>query len=76
MKCADADVATKLVASAADIELIAAFGEKADVPAIKGWRFSVFGEDALRLRRGEIGLQLAGERVAIVEHSLQKAAAD
>lgn len=76
MKCADADVATKLVASAADIELIAAFGEKADVPAIKGWRFSVFGEDALRLRRGEICLQLAGERVAIVEQAQPEAAAD
>jgi len=67
MKCADADVATKLVASAADVELIAAFGEDADVPAIKGWRRGVFGEDALRLRRGEICLELAGDRVAVVE---------
>ena len=67
MKCAETDVATKLVANVADIELIAAFGEKAGVPAIKGWRRTVFGEDALRLRNGEIGLQLAGDRVAIVE---------
>lgn len=67
MKCADADVATKLVASAADVELIAAFGEEADVPAIKGWRRTVFGDDALRLRRGEICLELAGDRVAIAQ---------
>ncbi len=67
MKCAETDVATKLVANVADIELIAAFGEKAGVPAIKGWRRTVFGEDALRLRNGEIGLQLAGDRVAIVK---------
>ncbi len=67
MKCADANVATKLVANAADVELIAAFGEDADVPALKGWRRSVFGEDALRLRQGEICLELAGDRVAIAE---------
>lgn len=76
MKCADADVATKLVANAADVELIAAFGEKADVPAIKGWRMSVFGEDALRLRRGEICLKLDGERVAIVETAAFSEASD
>lgn len=67
MKCADTDVATKLVANVADIELIAAFGEEADVPAIKGWRRTVFGEDALRLRNGEICLKLDGDRVGIVE---------
>jgi ribonuclease D len=67
MKCADADVATKLVATSSDVELIAAFGEDADVSALKGWRRAVFGDDALRLRAGEIGLKLAGDRVAIVE---------
>ena len=76
MKCADADVATKLVASAADVELIAAFGEDANVPAIKGWRRTVFGEDALRLRRGEICLKLDGDRVAIVEKTILSEASD
>lgn len=70
MKCAEADVATKLVASASDVELIAAFGEEADVPALKGWRRSVFGADALRLRSGEICLALDGDKVAIVDKSL------
>lgn len=65
MKCADADVAVKLIANTADVELIAAFGEDADVPALKGWRRSVFGEDALRLRNAEICLVLKGDRVAI-----------
>lgn len=67
MKCAEADVATKLVASSADVELIAAFGEKAEVPALKGWRRIVFGDDAIRLGRGEICLALDGDRVALVE---------
>lgn len=68
MKCADADVAAKLIASSADVELLAAFGEEADVPALKGWRKIVFGNDALRLRKGEICLALAGDRVAIIDH--------
>ena len=76
MKCAETDVATKLVANVVDIELIAAFGEKAGVPAIKGWRRTVFGEDALRLRNGEIGLQLAGDQVAIVESKPREEATD
>lgn len=68
MKCAEADVAAKLIASSADVELIAAFGEEADVQALKGWRRTVFGNDALRLRAGEIGLRLSGDRVVIVEN--------
>ncbi len=67
MKCAEADVATKLVANSADVELIAAFGEEADVAALKGWRRIVFGADALRLRNGELGLALDGDRVALIE---------
>ena len=46
-----------------DIDQIAAFQDKADVPALKGWRREVFGEDALALLRGEIGLRLDGEDV-------------
>lgn len=67
MKCADANVAVKLIANTADVEMIAAFGEEADVPALKGWRRSVFGEDALRLRNAEICLVLKGDRIVIQE---------
>jgi ribonuclease D len=36
-----------------------------DIPALKGWRRRLFGEDALRLKRGEIALTLdSGEVVA------------
>jgi len=76
MKCAEADVATKLVASAADVELIAAFGDDADVAALKGWRRSVFGADAIRLRAGDICLALDGDRVAIVDKAEATEAAD
>jgi ribonuclease D len=56
MKCEEFEVAQKLIASAADVDLIAAFGSEAEVPALHGWRLDVFGRDAVRLRDGEIAL--------------------
>jgi ribonuclease D len=56
-------VATKMLASSEDIERIAAEGEKADVPALHGWRREVFGEEALKLLRGEIALRFASRRI-------------
>ena len=56
-------IAPRLVAGAREIDQLAAFGEKADVSALKGWRRDVFGEDALALLRGEIGLRLEGDDV-------------
>ncbi len=61
------DIAPRLVASAKDIEKIAAFGEKADVQALSGWRREVFGEDALKMLRGEIALKLDGRKVTAFE---------
>ena len=43
-------VASKLIASAADLDAISA-GTR-DVPALRGWRHDVFGQDALRLCAG------------------------
>jgi ribonuclease D len=64
-KSEDSGVAAKLLASVADLDRIAAFGEKADVPALKGWRREAFGADALRLIRGEIALAAEGRKVKI-----------
>jgi ribonuclease D len=47
-------VASKLIASAADLDALSA-GLR-DVPALQGWRNDVFGHDAMRLCDGEIGL--------------------
>lgn len=57
------DIAPRMVASQKDVELIAAFGDKADVPALSGWRREIFGEDALKMLRGEIALRLEGQKV-------------
>jgi ribonuclease D len=54
------DVAQRLIASSADLEWIAA-DDCAEVPALHGWRRGLFGEDALRLKHGRVGLALAPE---------------
>jgi ribonuclease D len=66
MKSEDSDVAGKLLASAADIELLAAFGEDADIRALKGWRREVFGEDALKLRAGALSLSIKGKKLKLL----------
>jgi ribonuclease D len=60
------DVAPRLIASAADVEAIAA-SDEADVPAMRGWRRKVFGERALALKHGKIALKLKSGKVAIEE---------
>lgn len=64
-KSEELGVAAKLVASAADLDAIAA-GER-EVDALKGWRREAFGEDALRLCRGEIALSAKGSAVRVVK---------
>jgi ribonuclease D len=57
-------VAARLIASSSDLDLIAA-GQR-DVAALSGWRAEAFGEDALRLCRGEIALTAKGSEVRVV----------
>ena len=64
-KAEDAGVAQKLIATASDLDAIAA-GDR-DGLAFSGWRRDVFGEDALRLCNGEIGLAVNGEKVGVIE---------
>ncbi|OHV87928.1 ribonuclease D [Mesorhizobium sp. ORS 3428] len=60
-------VAPKVLASSDDIDRIAAEGDGADVPALQGWRRAVFGDQALRLVRGEIGIKFDKRRIAVFE---------
>ncbi len=66
MKCENTQVAPKLLCTAAELEQIAAYGREADVPAMKGWRFKMFGEEALRLREGQIGIGFVKGQLAII----------
>ncbi len=60
-----AGVAQRLIASSADLDAIAGEADP-DVPAMRGWRFELFGRDALRLKRGEIALSAKGARVRVI----------
>ena len=62
----EAAVASKLIATVADLEKIAA-DDNAETPALEGWRRQAFGEDALKLKRGELALVLDGAKVRVVE---------
>ena len=64
-KSEELGVAAKLIASAADLDAIAA-GER-EFDALKGWRREAFGEDALRLCKGEIALTAKGSAVRVIK---------
>ncbi|MCF1742862.1 ribonuclease D [Paradevosia shaoguanensis] len=57
-------VATRIIATSDDIDAIV-LDDQADVPALKGWRRKLFGEKALAVKHGRVGL--AATRKGIVE---------
>lgn len=67
LRCEENQVASKLVGTSADIELLAAFGDKADIAALKGWRRDMFGNDALALRDGKLGLAIHKKKIKVVD---------
>ncbi|MGE4313806.1 MAG: ribonuclease D [Pseudobdellovibrionaceae bacterium] len=69
IRASDHDVAARLLASAEDLEAIAQYGSEADTPALKGWRRRLFGEDALKLLDGKIGLIIHNGQVILQKTS-------
>src|SRR5271154_6174307 len=59
----ESGVAGKMIATVDDLEAIAA-NDKADVPALQGWRRKLFGARALELKQGR--LALTGEKGKVV----------
>ena len=57
-------VAPRLIAGSTDLDLIA--GGERELSALKGWRFEAFGEDAVRLCKGEIALSAKGNEVRVI----------
>ena len=64
-KSEDLGVAQKLIATASDLDEIAA-GLR-DGAALRGWRKAAFGEDALKLCDGKLALRATGQRVEVFE---------
>jgi ribonuclease D len=60
-------VAAKIIANTDDLEKIASEGEKADVPAMHGWRKELFGDRALKLIGGQIAIKFVNRKIEAVE---------
>src|SRR5215469_7943874 len=65
-RCAEHQVAQRLLASAEDLEAIAA-DDDAPVKALSGWRREIFGKDALALKHGRLALTVRRNRISLVE---------
>jgi len=63
-------VASRLIASSDEIEKIAT-NDNADTPALHGWRRDLFGELALRLKRGEMTIGIEKGRVVAVPRAAE-----
>ncbi len=61
----DQKVAGRLIASSADIEQIAGYGEEANVSALRGWRREIFGSDAIELRNGKLALSINNQKITV-----------
>ncbi len=59
---AEHDVAAKLIATTEDLDKIA-LSDDADVPALHGWRRELFGEAALAVKAGHLGLSVENGRI-------------
>ncbi len=59
-------VAGKVIASVDDLEKIAA-NDDADVPALRGWRKEMFGNQALELKAGQIAIGFEDRKAQIIE---------
>lgn len=69
------DVAARIIADASDLEALAR-NDGAGIQAMKGWRRQLFGEDALRLKNGQIALTLKDGDVKTIPVSTQADATD
>ena len=59
-------VAAKVIATVEDLERLAS-DDRADVPALHGWRREMFGDQAIALKRGKLALAVNRGRVVAVE---------
>ncbi|MDA0708550.1 MAG: ribonuclease D [Proteobacteria bacterium] len=55
--CQQENVAPKLLANSEDLEKLAG-DDQADIKAVKGWRYEIFGKKALALKNGKLGFAI------------------
>jgi ribonuclease D len=62
IRCREADIAARLLARSDDLEALAA-GQRKGLPILEGWRYEVFGKDALELVEGRTAFAVAGGKL-------------
>lgn len=67
IKCEQARVAARMVASAQELEQWAAEPHKTDLRAFHGWRNDIFGKDAKKLMSGDLALTANNGSIEVVE---------
>jgi ribonuclease D len=66
-------VSAKMLATVDELESIA-LNDEPNVPSLKGWRYELFGETAMRLKRGEIALTVQRGKVVSLSRDLKHCA--
>ncbi|CAA2159584.1 Ribonuclease D [Methylobacterium brachiatum] len=64
--CESEAVAPKIIATVDDLEAIAD-DDTAEVPALQGWRRTLFGDKALALKQGRLALSVESGRIVVRE---------
>jgi len=64
VRAREADVAPRLIARSEDLEAVAA-GTRAGIPLLEGWRYEVFGKDALALVEGRMAFSVRNGRMVM-----------
>ncbi len=64
---AEADVTPRIVASSEDLERLT-IEDKPDILALQGWRYDVFGKDALDLKQGKLALTLEKGKIKKIKN--------
>jgi ribonuclease D len=67
IKSQQAKVAARMVASSHEIEAWAAEPDTTDIKAMHGWRYEIFGADAVKLMKGDLGLTARYGDIDVVE---------
>lgn len=64
MRARDAEVAARLIAKSDDIEGIIA-GERENNPVLTGWRYDIFGKEAIALIEGKMAFSVQKGKIAM-----------
>ena len=65
-KCNEYKIPTRLIASNQDLEDLV-LNENYNIPALNGWRFDVFGKEAIGLKNGEIAIYISKKGLDLIK---------